>query len=110
MVSYGRRKEMLMSACIRQFVLGSAIVITLAVPVTAGMHSNAELLAQMQQEMQKLQEQLDTTDAQCQAGQRQACEQGAQRREQLARMQLLIKECQQDDRESCTQLRSLRRR
>jgi hypothetical protein len=110
MVSYGLRKEMLMSARIRPFVLGSAIVITLTVPVTAGMQSDAELLAQMQQEMQKLQEQLDTTDAQCQAGQRQACEQGAPRREQLARMQLLIKECQKDDRESCTQLRGLRRR
>jgi TolA-binding protein len=110
MVPYGLRKEMLMSARIRQFVLGSAIVITLTVPVTAGMQSDAELLAQMQQEMQKLQEQLETTDTQCQAGQRQACEQGSPRREQLARMQLLIKECQKDDRESCTQLRSLRRR
>jgi hypothetical protein len=101
---------MLMSARIRQVVLGSAIVITLTVPVTAGMQSDAELLAQMQQEMQKLQEQLETTDMQCQAGQRLACEQASPRREQLARMQLLIKECQQDDRESCTQLRSLRRR
>jgi hypothetical protein len=110
MVSYGLRKERLMSARIRQFVLGSALGITLTVPVTAGVHSDAELLAQMQQEVQKLQEQLATTDAQCQAGQRLACEQGSPRREQLARMQLLIKECQQDDRESCTQLRSLRRR
>jgi hypothetical protein len=110
MVSYGLRNEMLMRAPIRQFVLGSAIVITLTVPVTAGVESDAELLAQMQQEVQKLQEQLDTTDMQCQAGQRQACEQGSPRREQLARMQLLIKECQKDDRESCTQLRSLRRR
>jgi hypothetical protein len=101
---------MLMSTRIRQFVLGSAIVITLTVPVTAGVHSDAELLAQMQQEVQKLQEQLATTAARCQAGQRLACEQGLPRREQLARMQLLIKECQQDDRESCTQLRSLRRR
>jgi hypothetical protein len=110
MVSYGRREEMLMSARLRQFVLEPAIVITLTVPVTAGMQSDAELLAQMQQEVQKLQEQLETTDTQCQAGQRQACEQGSPRREQLVRMQLLIKECQQDDRESCTQLRSLRRR
>jgi hypothetical protein len=110
MVSYGLRKEMLMSARIRQFVLGSAIVITLTVPVTAGMQSDAELLVQMQQEVQKLQEQLATTDTQCQAGQSLACEQASPRREQLARMQLLIKECQQDDRESCTQLRSLRRR
>jgi hypothetical protein len=109
-VSYGLRKEMLMRARIRQFVLGSAIVITLTIPVTAGMHSDAELLAQMQEEVQKLQEQLETTDTQCQAGQLQACEQGSLRRELLARMQLLIKECQQDDRESCTQLRSLRRR
>jgi hypothetical protein len=102
-----------MSARMRPFVLGSALVITLTVPVTAGMHSDAELLAQMQQEVQKRQEQLETTDTsdtQCHAGQRLACEQGAPRREQLARLQLLIKECQQDDRESCTQLRSLRRR
>ena len=99
-----------MSARIRPFVLGSAVVITLTVPVTAGTDSNAELLAQMQQEMQKLQEQLATTDAQCQAGQRLACAQGSPRREQLARMQLLIKECQEDDRESCIQLRDLRRR
>ena len=98
-----------MSARIRPFVLGSAIVITLTVSVTAGMPSDAELLAQMQQEVQKLQAQLDTTDAQCHAGQRRACEQGSTRREQLVRMQLLIQECQQDDRESCTQLRSLRR-
>jgi hypothetical protein len=103
-------KEMPMRDRIRQFVLGSAIVITLTIPVTAGMHSDAELLAQMQEEVQKLQEQLETTDTQCQAGQREACEQGALRREQLARMQLLIKECQQDDRERCTQLRNLRRR
>jgi cell division protein FtsL len=110
MVSYGLRKEMLMGARIRQFVLGSAIVITLTVSVTAGMQSDAELLAQMQQEVQKLQEQLETTNTQCQAGQRQACEQGSPRREQLARMQLLIEECQKDDRERCTQLRNLRRR
>jgi hypothetical protein len=110
MVSYGRREEMLMGARLRPFVLEPALVITLTVPVTAGMQSDAELLAQMQQEVQNLQEQLATTDTQCQAGQRQACEQGSPRREQLVRMQLLIKECQQDDRESCTQLRSLRRR
>jgi TolA-binding protein len=99
-----------MSARIRQFILGAALVLTLTVPVTAGMQSDAELLTQMQQEVQKLQEQLDTTDTQCQAGQRQACEQGSPRRKQLARMQQLIEGCQQDDRESCTQLRSLRRR
>jgi hypothetical protein len=110
MVSYELRKERLMRTRIRPFVLGSAIVIRLTVPVTAGMQSDAELLAQMQQEVQKLQEQLETTDTQCQAGQSQACEQGSPRREQLVRMQLLLKECQQDDRESCTQLRSLRRR
>ena len=99
-----------MSARLRPFVLGSALVMTLTVPVTAGTPSDAELLAQMQQEVQKRQAQLATTDTQCHAGQRQACEQGLPRREQLARLQLLIKECQQDDRESCTQLRSLRRR
>jgi hypothetical protein len=110
MVSYRLGEEMPMRARIRPFVLGSAIVITLTVPVTAGTYSDAELLAQIQQEVQKLQEQLETTNAQCQAGQRQACEQGSLRREQLARMQLLIEECQKDDRESCTQLRSLRRR
>ena len=99
-----------MSARMRQCVLGSAIAITLTVPVTAGVHSDAELLAQMQQEVQKRQAQLATTDTQCHAGQRLACEQGSPRREQLARMQLLINECQKDDRESCTQLRSLRRR
>jgi hypothetical protein len=55
-------------------------------------------------------EHLERVNAQCQAGQRQACEQGSPRREQLARMQELIEECQKDDRESCTQLRSLRRR
>ena len=99
-----------MRACLRPFVLGSAIVITLTVLATAGTHSDAELLAQMQQEVQKLQEQVHTTHAQCQAGQRQACEQGSQRLAQLARLQQLIEGCQKDDRESCTQLRSLRRR
>ena len=99
-----------MQSRLRPFVLGLPIVITLAVPVTAGTDSDAELLAQMQQEVQKLQKQLEVTTTQCQAGQRQACKQGSQRRAQLARMQQLIEECQQDDRESCTQLRSLRRR
>ncbi len=86
-----------MRARLRPFILGSAIVVTLT-------------LAQMQQEVQKLEEHVHTTTVQCQAGQRQACEQGSQRLERLARMQQLIEECQQDDRESCTQLRSLRRR
>jgi TolA-binding protein len=95
---------------IRPFVLGSAIVMTLTVPGAAGTQSDAELLAQMQEEVEKLQEQVHTSNAQCQAGQRQACEQGTQRQAQLARMQRLIEECQKDDRESCTQLRSRRRR
>jgi TolA-binding protein len=99
-----------MRSRLRLFVLGLAIVITLTAPVTAGTDSDAELLAQMQQEVQKLQEQMHTTTTKCQAGQHQACEQGSLRRAQLARMQQLIEECQQDDRESCTQLRSLRRR
>ena len=99
-----------MRSRLRQFALGPALVITLTVPVTAGLHSDAELLAQMQAEVQRLQQQLHTTNARCQAGERQACEQGSQRLEQLARMQQLIEGCQQDDRESCTQLRSLRRR
>jgi hypothetical protein len=110
MVFYRLGEEMPMRARIRPFVLGSAIVITLTAPVTAGVQSDAELLAQMQQEAQKLQEQLEMTNTQCQAGRGQACEQGVVRREQLARMQLLIEECQKDDRESCIQLRSLRRR
>jgi TolA-binding protein len=92
------------------FVLGSALVITLTVPVTAGMPSDADLLVRMQQEVQKLQQQVQTTQAQCQAGQRQACEQVSKRNEQLAYLQQLIASCQQDNRESCTQLRSLRRR
>jgi TolA-binding protein len=99
-----------MRSHIRQFVLGSAIMITLTVPAAAGTVSDAELLAQIQQEVQKLQQQVHTTNAQCQAGRRQACEQGSQRQEQLARMQQLIEGCQRDNRESCTQLRSLRRR
>jgi TolA-binding protein len=110
MVSDGRRKEMRMRSHMRSFILGSAIVITVTVPVTAGTPSDAELLARMQQEVQKLQQQVHTTNMQCQAGQRQACEQGSQRQGQLARMQQLIEGCQKDNRESCTQLRSLRRR
>jgi hypothetical protein len=94
----------------RPFSLGSAIVITLTVPVTAGTPSDADLLPRMPQEVQKLQQQVHTTYTQCQAGQRQACEQGSQRLEQLARLQQLIEGCQRDNRESCTQLRSLRRR
>jgi hypothetical protein len=85
-------------------------VITLTVPAAAGVHSDAELLAQMQQEVQQLEQQVHTAHVQCQAGQRQACEQVSKRQKQLARMQQLIKRCQQDERESCTQLRSLRRR
>jgi TolA-binding protein len=99
-----------MRSRLRPFVLGSALVLTLTVPVTAGMDRDAALLAQMQQEVQKLEEQLEVTTTQCQAGQRPACEQVSQLRVQLARMRQLIEECQQDDRESCTQLRSLRRR
>jgi TolA-binding protein len=99
-----------MRSRLRPFVLGSALLITLTVPVTAGMDSDAELLAQMQQEVQKLEEQLDVTHTQCHAGQRPACAQVSPRRAQLARMRQLIEGCQQDHRESCTQLRSLRRR
>jgi TolA-binding protein len=99
-----------MRSRIRSFVLGSALVITLTVPAAAGMPSDADLLMQMQQEVQKLQQQRHTTYAQCQAGQRQACEQISKRDEQLARLQKLFEECQQDNRESCTQLRDLRRR
>jgi TolA-binding protein len=99
-----------MRSRLRPFVLGSALLITLTVPAAAGMPSDAELLAQMQQEVQKLEEHVHTTTVQCQAGQRQACEQGSQRLERLARLQQLIEGCQKDDRESCTQLRSLRRR
>jgi hypothetical protein len=86
------------------------ILITLTVPVTAGTHSDAELLVQMQQEVEKLQQQVQTTNTQCQAGQRQACEQIVHRQEQLARVQQLIEGCQQEHRESCTQLRNLRHR
>jgi hypothetical protein len=45
----------------RPFILGSALVITLTVPVTAGTPSDAELLAHMPQKVQKLQQQLHTT-------------------------------------------------
>jgi TolA-binding protein len=99
-----------MRSRMRPFILGSALVITLTVPVAAGMPSDADLLVRMQQEVQKLQQQVHTTDAQCQAGHRQACEQVSKRNEQLAHLQELIEGCQQDNRESCTQLRSLRRR
>jgi TolA-binding protein len=99
-----------MRSRIRPFVLGSALVITLTVPAAAGMPSDADLLGRMQQEVQKLQQQRQRTYTQCQAGQRQACEQVAKREEQLARLQELIEKCQQDNRESCTQLRTLRRR
>jgi cell division protein FtsL len=99
-----------MRSRIRQFILGSAIVITLTLPAAGGTQSDAELLTRMQQEVQKLEQQVQTANAQCQAGNRQACELGSQRRSQLARMQELIEGCQKDERESCTQLRSLRRR
>ena len=99
-----------MRARLRPFVLGSALLITLTVPAAAGMPSDAELLAQMQQELQKLQLQVHTTLAHCQEGQRQACEQVSKRQELLARLQELIAGCQADNRESCTQLRSLRQR
>jgi TolA-binding protein len=99
-----------MRSRIRLFVLGSALVITLTVPAAAGMASDAALLVRMQQEVQKLQQQVQRTHAQCQAGQRQACEQVSKRQEQLARLQELIEGCQKDNRESCTQLRSLHQR
>ncbi len=60
-----------MRSRLRQFVLRLSLVITLTVPVTAGTHSDTELLAWMQQEVQKLQQQVHTTNTQCQAGQRQ---------------------------------------
>jgi hypothetical protein len=105
-----RSKERPMRARLRPWIRGSALVITLTVPATAGTPSDAELLAQMQQEVQRLQQPVHTTTAPCQAGPRQACEQGAQRQKQLARLQELMEGCQQDHRESCTQRRSLRRR
>jgi hypothetical protein len=101
---------MRMCSRLRPFVRESAIVLLLTVPAAAGTESDAELLARMQQEVQKLEQQVHTTHAQCHAGQRQACEQASQRRKQLARLQQLLEGCQQDDRESCTQLRNLRRR
>jgi TolA-binding protein len=94
----------------RQFILGSAILITLTVPAGGGMQSDAELLTRMQQEVQKLEQQVQTANSQCQAGNRQACELRSERQRQLERMQRLIEGCQKDERESCTQLRSLRRR
>jgi hypothetical protein len=99
-----------MRARIRPFVRGSAILITLTAPAVAGTRSDAELLTRMQQEAQKLEQHVQTANAQCQAGKRQACELESQHRKQLARMQELIKGCQRDERESCTQLRNLRRR
>ncbi len=99
-----------MRSCLRPFVLGSATVLTLTGPVTAGTHSDAELLGQMRQEVQRLQQLAYTTTAQCQAGQRQACEQVMAHQDRLARLQQLIKGCQKEDQESCTQLRTLRRR
>jgi hypothetical protein len=99
-----------MRARLRPFVREPAIVIMLTVAAAAGTESDAELLARMHQEVQKLEQHVHTTHAQCQAGQRQACEQASQRRKRLARLQQLLEGCQQDDRESCTQLRNLRRR
>ena len=99
-----------MRSRIRPFIRGWALVITLTVPAAAGMPSDADLLVRMQQELQKLQQHMHTIQAQCQAGHRQACEQVSKRTEQLAHLQQLIEGCQQDNRESCTQLRSLRRR
>jgi hypothetical protein len=99
-----------MRSRIRQFILGSAILITFTIPAAGGMPSDAELLTRMQREAQKLEQQVHTANAQCQAGNHQACALGSERQRQLARMQELIKGCQQDERESCTQLRRLRRR
>jgi hypothetical protein len=99
-----------MRSCIRQFILGSAILLTLTVPAAGGTQSDTELLTRMQQEAQKLEQQVQTANTQCQAGNRQACELGLQRRRQLARMQELIEGCQKNERESCTQLRNLRHR
>jgi hypothetical protein len=94
-----------MRSRLRPCVLGLALVLTLTVPVTAGTASDADLLAQMAQKVQKLEQQVHAATSQCQAGQRPACEQGAERLERLARMQRLLEGCQQDDRESCTDLR-----
>ena len=95
---------------IRAFVRGSTLVITLTIPAAASRPGDAELLARMQQEVEKLEQQMPTIRAQCQAGNRQACEQASQRQKQLALLQQLIEGCQRDERESCTQLRNLRRR
>jgi hypothetical protein len=95
---------------LRPFVLASALWIPLSLPAVAGTSSDAELLTRMHQEVQTLEQQMQTAYAQCQAGKRQACEQASQRQKQLARMQELIEGCQRDERESCTQLRDLRRR
>jgi hypothetical protein len=99
-----------MRSRLRPCVLGSAIVFMLTGPVMAGTQGDAELLAQMQQEVQRLQQQAQTANTQCQAGQRRACEQVVEHQERLARVQQLIEGCQKEDRESCTQLRTLRRR
>ena len=99
-----------MRSRLRPCVLGSAIVFMLTGPVMAGTQRDAELLAQMQQEVQRLQQQAQTANTQCQAGQRQACEQVVAHQERLARVQQLLEGCQKEDRESCTQLRTLRRR
>jgi hypothetical protein len=99
-----------MRSRIRAFVRGSTIVLTLTIPAAAGRPSDAELLARMQQEAEKLEQQMPTIRAECQAGKRQACEQASQRQKQLALLEQLIEGCQRDERESCTQLRNLRRR
>ena len=101
---------MRMRSRVRAFVRGSIIVITLTVPAAADRPSDAELLARMQQEAAKLEQQVPRIRAQCQAGKHQACEQASQRQKQLALLQQLIEGCQRDERESCTQLRNLRRR
>jgi len=85
-------------------------VLALTGPVTAGTSSDAELLEQMSQEVERLQELAHTTHLQCQAGHRQACEQVMAHQDRLARLRQLLEGCQKDDRESCTQLRTLRRR
>jgi hypothetical protein len=99
-----------MRSRLRPFILGSALLIMRTIPAVGGTQSDAELLTRMQQEVEKLEQQVETAHAQCQAGNRQACELGSQRQKQVARMQELIEGCQKDKRESCTQLRGLRRR
>jgi hypothetical protein len=86
------------------------MVLTLTGPGTAGLPSDAELLGQMQQEVERLQQQAQAATTQCQAGQRQACEQVMAHQDRLARLQQRIEGCQKDNRESCTQLRTFRRR